>query len=82
MNCDSNSVMAGTLANGGVCPITEERVFNSDAVQHVLSLMSSCGMGIYSGQFAFNVNHWWSHFTVWIVAIGIMKFQPQGFKIR
>ena len=57
MNCDSNSVMAGTLANGGICPITEERVFNYDAVQHVLSLMSSCGMGIYSGQFAFNVNH-------------------------
>ena len=62
MSCDSNSVMAGTLANGGICPITEERVFNSDAVQHVLSLMSSCGMGIYSGQFAFNVSHnWWSH---------------------
>ena len=56
MNCDSNSVMAGTLANGGICPITEERVFNSDAVQHVLSLMSSCGMGLYSGQFAFDVN--------------------------
>ena len=56
MNCESNSVMAGTLANGGVCPITGERVLQSDAVGHVLSLMSSCGMSIYSGQFAFNVS--------------------------
>ena len=35
---------------------TGERVLNSDAVGHVLSLMSSCGMSIYSGQFAFNVS--------------------------
>jgi len=55
MNCESNSVMAGTLANGGICPITGERVLKSDAVGHVLSLMSSCGMSIYSGQFAFNM---------------------------
>jgi len=55
MNCESNSVMAGTLANGGICPMTGERVLNSDAVGHVLSLMSSCGMSIYSGQFAFNM---------------------------
>ena len=47
--------MAGTLANGGTCPITGERVFRSEAVGNVLSLMSSCGMSIYSGQFAFNV---------------------------
>ena len=35
---------------------TGERVLNSEAVGHVLSLMSSCGMSIYSGQFAFNVS--------------------------
>ena len=55
MTCESNAVMAGTLANGGTCPITGERVFRSEAVGNVLSLMSSCGMSIYSGQFAFNV---------------------------
>ena len=53
--CESNAVIAGTLANGGTCPITGERILKSDAVAHVLSLMSSCGMSIYSGQFAFNV---------------------------
>ena len=56
MTCESNAVMAGTLANGGTCPITGERVFRSEAVGNVCSLMSSCGMSIYSGQFAFNVS--------------------------
>ena len=56
MNCQSNAVMAATLANNGTCPITGEKIFDADAVQHVRSLMYSCGMAIYSGQFAFNVN--------------------------
>jgi len=55
MDCESNSVMAATLANGGICPITEKRILKFDAVEHVLNLMSSCGMGIFSGQFAFNI---------------------------
>ena len=55
MTCESNSVMAATLANHGTCPITGERVLHSDAVSHVVALMYSCGMSISSGQFAFNV---------------------------
>ena len=55
MTCESNSVVGSTLANGGVCPITGERVLKPEAVQHVLSLMYSCGMYNYSGQFAFDV---------------------------
>ena len=49
------AVLAGTLANGGICPITGERVLACDAVKNVLSLMYSCGMYNYSGQFAFQV---------------------------
>ncbi|XP_047005081.1 glutaminase liver isoform, mitochondrial isoform X1 [Schistocerca americana] len=54
-NCDSMSVMAATLANGGICPITEEKVLKPESVRDVLSLMHSCGMYDYSGQFAFKV---------------------------
>jgi glutaminase len=54
-NCESVSVMAATLANGGICPITEEKVLRPDSVRDVLSLMHSCGMYDYSGQFAFKV---------------------------
>lgn len=55
VNCLTVSMMAATLANGGICPITEKRVFDSKAVRDVLSLMHSCGMYDYSGQFAFTV---------------------------
>lgn len=55
MTCESNSVMAATLANNGTCPITGERVMHSTAVNHVVALMYSCGMSISSGQFAFNI---------------------------
>ncbi|KAA8886252.1 glutaminase A [Nocardia colli] len=49
------SVVAGTLANAGINPLTGERVFSVDTVQKCLSLMSSCGMYDYSGEFAFTI---------------------------
>lgn len=47
--------MASTLANGGVCPTTGERVLNGDVVADVLSVMFSCGMFDFSGKFGFRV---------------------------
>ena len=55
LDADSMSVLAATLANGGVCPTTGERVFRTDTVQNCLSLMVSCGMYDFSGEFAFSV---------------------------
>jgi glutaminase len=53
--CASMSVVTATLANGGVCPVTGERVLRPKTVQHCLSLMSSCGMYDFSGEFAFSI---------------------------
>ncbi|XP_045102329.1 glutaminase liver isoform, mitochondrial-like isoform X3 [Portunus trituberculatus] len=55
VTAETMSVMAATLANGGICPTTGEQVLKPDAVRDVLSLMHSCGMYDYSGQFAFKV---------------------------
>ncbi|XP_070505280.1 glutaminase kidney isoform, mitochondrial-like [Chironomus tepperi] len=49
------SVVASTLANGGVCPLTNEKIFSTETCRDVLSLMHSCGLYDYSGKFAFNV---------------------------
>jgi glutaminase len=55
VNTEQMSVVAATLANGGVCPITGKRIFKPKTVQNCLSLMSSCGMYDFSGEFAFTV---------------------------
>uniref|UniRef100_A0A915A2P0 glutaminase n=1 Tax=Parascaris univalens TaxID=6257 RepID=A0A915A2P0_PARUN len=54
-NTDTLAVMAATLANGGVSPLGAKRVVCNRAVRDTLSLMYSCGMYDYSGQFAFTV---------------------------
>uniref|UniRef100_A0A1I8IAW9 glutaminase n=1 Tax=Macrostomum lignano TaxID=282301 RepID=A0A1I8IAW9_9PLAT len=54
-NCESGSLMAATLANSGVCPVTNQCVMSPQSVRSTLSLMSSTGMYDFSGQFAFQV---------------------------
>lgn len=55
VDAQSLSVVAASLANGGVNPLTSERIFSTDTVRKCLSLMSSCGMYDYSGEFAFTI---------------------------
>ncbi|CAB3404819.1 unnamed protein product [Caenorhabditis bovis] len=54
-NCDTAAVMAATLANGGVCPLTNDKCIGSRPCRDVLSLMYSCGMYDFSGKFSFQV---------------------------
>lgn len=52
---NSLSIIAATLANAGICPLTGKRVLAGETVKHCLSLMSSCGMYDFSGEFAFSI---------------------------
>mmetsp|Transcript_17928 Transcript_17928/g.30495 ORF Transcript_17928/g.30495 Transcript_17928/m.30495 type:complete len:209 (-) Transcript_17928:566-1192(-) len=54
-NSETLSIVAATLANGGICPTTGEKIFSSTSVQRCLSLVSSCGMNNQSGEFQFKV---------------------------
>ncbi|GMT06281.1 hypothetical protein PENTCL1PPCAC_28455, partial [Pristionchus entomophagus] len=54
-NCETLSVMAATLANGGINPLTYVRCMSPEACRDALSLMFSCGMYDLSGRFAFQV---------------------------
>ena len=49
------SIVASTLANGGVNPFTGEKVWSPDTVKNVLSMMLMCGMYDYSGEHAFKI---------------------------
>jgi glutaminase len=43
---------AATLANGGLNPISDDRIFSNDTVTAVLSTMMTCGMYDASGEFS------------------------------
>jgi len=55
INCRIGSLIAGTLANGGINPATKVSVLERGIVKDCLSLMYSCGMYDYSGQFSFEI---------------------------
>ncbi len=46
---------AATLANGGVNPLTGKKVFSASTAKNCLSLMNSCGMYDFSGEYAFKI---------------------------
>ena len=49
------AMMAATLANGGVNPMTQERAIDEHYVQDVISVMLTCGMYDYSGEWTYKV---------------------------
>jgi glutaminase len=52
-NVKSLSILAATLAFGGICPTTKKRVFSPQTVKNCLCMMYSAGMDSQSGEFAF-----------------------------
>ena len=55
INARDLAVMTTTLANGGINPITGERALDQRYVQDVLSVMLTCGMYNYSGEWVYRV---------------------------
>ncbi len=53
INSSNLAIAAATLANGGVCPLTNKQIFKQETCRSCLSLMYSCGMYDYSGKWAF-----------------------------
>ncbi len=49
------AMMAASLSNMGRNPTTGRQVFSVHAVKHILSIMFTCGMYDYSGQWAYRV---------------------------
>lgn len=44
VDCRDLALMAATLANGGVNPLTGQRAVRSDCIEPMLSVMTTCGM--------------------------------------
>lgn len=55
VNCRDLAVMAATLANGGVNPVTGHRVASAAHTREMLSIMLSCGMYDSAGEWGFEV---------------------------
>jgi len=55
VTCHDLAVMGATLANGGVNPLTGKQALPREYVKNVLSIMFSCGMYDYAGQWGYSV---------------------------
>jgi glutaminase len=55
VNCRDLALMAATLANGGVNPVSGERAVTAAHVKHILAVVYACGMYEFSGQWAYRV---------------------------
>jgi glutaminase len=55
ISSEQGAIMAAMLANGGICPKSGEQYFDTETIRDCVSLMFSCGMYDFSGEFAFDV---------------------------
>jgi len=55
VNAKDLAMIGATLANGGVNPVTGERAVDQRYVQDIVSVMLTCGMYDYSGEWAYRV---------------------------
>ncbi len=55
VTCRDIAMMAATLANRGVNPVTGERALDSLYADSVLSIMGSCGMYNYAGEWIYRI---------------------------
>jgi glutaminase len=55
VTCRDLAIAAATLANGGVNPISGARAIPERHVEHVLSVMQTCGMYDYAGAWTYEV---------------------------
>ena len=55
VNCADLSVMAATLADGGVNPISGERVVSAETCQHALAVLATAGLYERSGDWLYEI---------------------------
>jgi glutaminase len=55
VNCRDLAIMGATLANAGLNPLTLERAIRGEYVENVLSVMGSCGMYDFAGEWIYKV---------------------------
>src|SRR5260221_6702255 len=53
--CRDLGLMAATLANGGINPVTNKQAIRGEYVESVLSVMASCGMYDYAGEWLYRI---------------------------
>ncbi|WP_009961105.1 glutaminase A [Verrucomicrobium spinosum] len=55
VTCRDLAIMGATLANHGINPVTGKRAIRGEYVESVLSVMASCGMYDYAGEWIYRV---------------------------